>query len=226
MFASAYVGRKRRAKPFQRFIRFGLIVVLLARCSLAELSFDTNSPERFIAVHGRKAVIMGYASSGLEVWAYPLQLITGYEVGVRPAGETSEISGSSLLRRVTYEPQAITRTYIGSDFIVRERLFVPLNEAAVFLTYSVESRHSVDVVIHFAPVLDLMWPASIGGQNTHWDPAASAYVLADATHKYSATIGSAEVVSHDKVVNSAQPGTTVVEPPKPAARTAAITVAS
>jgi glycogen debranching enzyme len=205
--APAYVGRKRRAKPFQRFIRFGLFLVLLARCSLAELSFDTNSPERFIAVHGRKAVVMGYASSGLEVWAYPLQLITGYEVGFRPAGETSEISGSSLLRRVTYEPQAITRTYIGSDFILRERLFVPLSDPAVFLTYSVESRHSVDVVIHFTPVLDLMWPASIGGQNTHWDPATSAYNLADGTHKYSATIGSAEVVSHDQVVNSAQPGT-------------------
>jgi glycogen debranching enzyme len=187
----------------------GLILVLLAGVSPAELSFDTNSvaPQRFIAVHGRKAIVMGYASSGLELWAYPLQLVSGYEVGFRAAGETTEINGSTLLRRVTYEPQAITRTYVGPDFIVRERLFVPLTDAAILLTYSVESRHSIDVVIHFTPVLDLMWPASIGGQNTHWEPAASAYILADALHKYSAMIGSPDVVSHDQVLNSAQPGT-------------------
>jgi glycogen debranching enzyme len=175
----------------------------------AEPSFDTTSvaPERFIAVHGRKAVVMGYASSGLELWAYPLQLISGYEVGFRTSGETTEINGAALLRRVTYEPQAITRTYIGPDFVVRERLFVPLSDAAILLTYSVEGRHGIDVVIHFTPVLDLMWPASIGGQNTHWEPTASAYILTDATGKYSAMIGSADVVSHDQVANSAQPGT-------------------
>jgi glycogen debranching enzyme len=184
-------------------------LLLISPLASAQLSFETNSvaPERFVAVHGRKAVVMGYAASGLELWAYPLQLVSGYELGFRSAGDTTEINGATLLRRVTYEPEAITRTYIGPDFIVRERLFVPLNEPAVLLTYSVECRHSIDIVIHFTPVLDLMWPASVGGQNTHWDPAASAYILAEATHTYSAMIGSPDVVSHDQVWNSAQPGT-------------------
>jgi glycogen debranching enzyme len=150
---------------------------------------------------------MGHASSGLELWAYPLQLVSGYELGFRAAGETTELNASALLRRVTYEPEAITRTYLGPDFIVRERLFVPLNDAAVFLTYTVESRRSIDIVIHFTPVLDLMWPASIGGQNAHWDSDVSAFLLADGLGKYSAMIGSAEVVSHDRTANSAQPGT-------------------
>jgi glycogen debranching enzyme len=186
-----------------------LLLLLSSPRLLAQQSFDTDSvaPERFIAAHGRKAVVMGYASSGLELWAYPLQLISGYELGFRPTGETTEIKASTVLRRVTYEPEAITRTYIGPDFVVREKLFVPLNEPAILLTYTVECRHSIDVVIHFTPVLDLMWPLSVGGQNTHWDPAASAYILAEATHKYHAWIGSPAVVSHDQVLNSAQPGT-------------------
>jgi glycogen debranching enzyme len=186
-----------------------VLLLLISPLASAHLSFETNSvaPERFIAVHGRKALVMGYAASGLEAWAYPLQLISGYELGFRSTGDTTEINGATLLRRVTYEPEAITRTYLGPDFIVRERLFVPLNEPAVLLTYSVECRHSIDIVIHFTPVLDLMWPASVGGQNTHWDPAASAYLLAEATHTYSAMIGSPDVVSHDQVLNSAQPGT-------------------
>jgi hypothetical protein len=135
-------------------------LLLFSSLAPAQLSFDTNSvaPERFVAVHGRKAVIMGYAASGLEAWAYPLQLISGYELGFHSTGDTTEINGATLLRRVTYEPEAITRTYIGPDFIVRERLFVPLNEQAVLLTYSVECRHSLDIVVHFTPVLDLMWP--------------------------------------------------------------------
>jgi glycogen debranching enzyme len=191
------------------------IVGLLVWCftfaprAQAQLSFDTSSvaPERFIAAHGSKAVVMGYASSGLELWAYPLQLLSGYEIGFRSAGETSEVTGVALLRRVTYDPEAVIRTYVGPDFIVRERLFVPLDEQAIYVTYTVECRHSIEIIIHFRPVLDLMWPASLGGQNTHWDSAASAYVLAEATHKYQALIGSPGVVAHDEILNSAQPGT-------------------
>ncbi|HET6220366.1 MAG TPA: hypothetical protein VFE27_25275, partial [Acidobacteriaceae bacterium] len=184
-------------------------LLIISSVASAQLSFQTDSvaPERFIAAHGRKAIVMGYAASGLELWAYPLQLISGYQLGFRPTGDTTEINASTLLRRVTYEPEAITRTYIGPDFIVREKLFVPLDDAAVFLTYSVESRHSIDIVIHFTPVLDLMWPASVGGQNIHWDAASSAYVLAEPTHKYSAVIGSPATIAHDQVLNSAQPGT-------------------
>ena len=191
------------------------IVGLLVWCftfasrAQARLSFDTSSvaPERFIAAHGSKAIVMGYASSGLELWAYPLQLLSGYEIGFRSAGETSEVTGFALLRRVTYDPEAITRTYVGPDFIVRERLFVPLDEQAIYATYAVECRHSIEIIVHFRPVLDLMWPASLGGQNTHWDSAASAYVLGEATHKYQALIGSPGVVAHDEILNSAQPGT-------------------
>ncbi len=132
---------------------FCLIAFLHAPIATAQLSFQTDSvaPERFVAAHGRKAIVMGYASSGLELWAYPLQLISGYELGFRSAGDTTETAGSVLLRRVTYDPEAITRTYIGPDFIVRERLFVPLNEQAIFLTYTVECHHSIDIVVHFTP---------------------------------------------------------------------------
>ena len=188
------------------------LLVFLAATStpavFAQQPFQTEAvaPGRFIAAHGRKAVVMGYAASGLEAWAYPLQLVSGYEIGFRSGDDTTEVSGPLLLRRVTYEPQAITRTYIGPDYIVRERLFVPLDEPAIFLTYTVECRHALEIVIHFTPVLNLMWPLSIGGQNVQWEPAASAYVLNDGTHHYSAMIGSPQVTSHDAIRNSIEPG--------------------
>ncbi len=191
-----------------KLAKFVLAALLCSTLAPAQLLFDTDSvaPQRFVAVHGRKALVMGYASSGLELWAYPLQLVSGYELGFRLPGGTSEVPAAALIRRVIYQPEAVTRIYIGPDFVVREKLFVPLEEPAVLLTYTVESRHDVEIVIHFKPVVDLMWPGSLGGQNAHWDAASSAYILADGTGKYSALIGSPAAVSHDQVLNSAEPG--------------------
>ncbi|HVJ09492.1 MAG TPA: hypothetical protein VM554_14025 [Acidisarcina sp.] len=165
---------------------------------------DAIGPQRFLAVHGRRSLIQGYATHGLEVWGYPLQIVNGYQVGFRSQGSTTEIDGAALLRKISYEAEAVTRTYIGSDFIVRERLFVPLNQAAAILTYTIDSQHAVDIVVHFTPVLDLMWPASIGGQSTSWNTAA--YVLSEPSRRFSAFVGSSDTISHDEPVNSAQPG--------------------
>ena len=159
------------------------------------------APRRFIAVHGRRALLDGYADSGLEVWAYPVQLIKNYEVGFLPQGTTSEIPGATILRRIVYRPDEITRIYIGPNFIVREKLFVPLNTPGAIVTYSVESQNPVDIVVHFVPVLNLMWPAGIGGQDVNWNAAASGYLLTEQTHRFSAVIGSTAIVAHDEIFN-------------------------
>ena len=137
------------------------------------LTTDAVAPRRFIAVHGRRALLDGYADSGLEVWSYPVQLIKNYEVGFLPQGATSEIPGATILRRIVYRPDEITRIYIGPNFIVREKLFVPLNTPGAVITYSVESQNPVDIVVHFVPVLNLMWPAGIGGQDVNWNADAA-----------------------------------------------------
>ncbi len=197
--------------PVSRNYRTICLALLAALCTatvFAQQPFETEAvaPQRFLAVHGRKAVIMGYASSGLEAWTYPLQLITGYELTFRPTGQTTEVAGATLLRRITYEPQAVTRTYIGPDFILHERLFVPLDQQAILITYTVECRHSIDITIHFTSVLDLMWPYALGGQSTQWDNNASAYILTDGRRQYTAMIGTPDVTSHDEILNTIQPG--------------------
>jgi glycogen debranching enzyme len=175
------------------------------------LSFTTDAvaPRRFIAVHGRRAMLDGYAGNGLEVWTYPVQVIKDYEIGFRPAGATSEIPGATILRRVVYRPDEITRIYIGPNFIVRETLFVPLNAPGAIVTYSVESQNPVDIVVRFVPVLNLMWPAGIGGQDVSWNSAASGYLLTEQTHRFSGVIGSTAVVAHDEIFN--RPGSSTAE---------------
>ena len=200
-----------------------LLVGLISQCALAagqnaatnpapaslSLTTDAVAPRRFIAVHGRRAMLDGYASGGLEVWAYPVQLIKDYEIGFLPLGATSEIPGATILRRIVYQPDEIIRIYIGPNFIVREKLFVPLKAPGAIVTYSVESQYPVDIVVHFVPVLNLMWPAGIGGQDVNWNPAASGYLLTEQTHRFSAIVGSATIVAHDEIFNRPSSSTTL-----------------
>ncbi|MHB1935489.1 MAG: amylo-alpha-1,6-glucosidase [Acidobacteriaceae bacterium] len=245
-------GQMRSAKASLRPWRAGILLpcllCLVSRTALAQIAYaapttapeplalttDAVAPGRFVAVHGRRALLDGYAASGLEVWAYPVQLIQNYQVGFRPEGTSSEIPGATVLRRIVYRPDAITRIYIGPNFIVREKLFVPLKTTpGAILTYTVESRDRVDIVVHFLPVLNLMWPAGIGGQDVAWNAASSGYALTEQTHRFSAVVGSTAIVAHDEIFNRASSSATAnslaftIRPGgSPANRTATVVVAS
>ena len=170
--------------------------------SAAQLTWSTDTvTQRFIAVHGRRALVMGYPRSGLEMWAYPLQLISDYHVSFIPRPGTYTWGGRTLLRQLEYRPQEVIRTYVGPDFVVRERIFVPLDESGAILSYEVQGRSNVDLKIQFRPVLSLMWPAALGGQYTEWDDGAEGYVIREPLHGFSAVIASPETVEHDVVVN-------------------------
>jgi glycogen debranching enzyme len=170
------------------------------------LDTDPAAQSRFLAVPGRRALISGYPRSGLEVWAYPFQVVSGYRVSFRAAGTTTSLRGGDILARVRYEPDGVTRMYLGPDFIVRERLFVPLDEAGAILTYQVEGSHAVEIEVHAKPVLDLMWPGALGRQGTGWDQALSAFVISEPADGYSAAVGSPQIVAHDDLINSTVAG--------------------
>ncbi len=166
------------------------------------LSTDASAAERFVAAHGQRAVLMGYSQQGLEAWAYPFQILSGYRIGFQPQGTTSETDGRALLCRLIYSPDSITRVYIGSDYIVYEKLFVPIDQAAAVISYRVVAAQPIDIVVHFTPVLNLMWPGALGGQSTAWNPAASGYVISEPSSGNSAFVASPQIVAHDQVTNS------------------------
>ncbi len=173
-----------------------------ARADDPALSFSSVTTHRFVASHGRRAVLMGYPETGLEFLAYPLQIVSGYQVGFRSEDAATETDGRRLLSRVIETPDSVTRIYTGPDYVVRETMFVPLDRPAAIISYQVDAAHPLDIVVHFAPVLDLMWPAALGGQSTRWNTDASTYVLTEPAHGFTALIGSAQIVAHDGTVNS------------------------
>ena len=106
----------------------------------ATLSTDSVGPVRFVGAHGRRSAILGYPQNGLEIWAWPFQILSGYRIGIRTQGAATEVNGDLLLRRIEYDPDAVTPIYIGPDFVVCEKLFVPLDLAGAIITYTVEGR--------------------------------------------------------------------------------------
>lgn len=158
-----------------------------------------------MAAHGKRAAVFGYSESGLEVWAYPLQLIDSFNVSFRPENGATEIAGRTTLRRVDYSPEAITRVYVGNDFVVREKLFVPLDAPGAIITYEVDAVRPIDIIVRFNPVLNLMWPGGIGGQEASWKANSSGYLLSEPLHRFSAFITSANIIAHDETPNAARP---------------------
>jgi len=172
--------------------------------SLADLRWNAleTTSGRFTIVPGRRAFVAGYNSPGLEVWTPPLQLLRGYRITVRVEGDTSEIDGRSALRSIEQTPMATMREYRGTGFVVRERIFTPVDSPGATIGYSVESSRPVEITVHFTPSLNLMWPAAIGGQEIHWDSTHAAYVLDEPTRRFRAAIVSRDIVTHDEPQNN------------------------
>ena len=165
-------------------------------------STDSAQPARFVAVHGRRSAIFGYSEHGLEIWAYPLQVVDSFGVAFRKQDGTTEIDGGAVLRRIEYTPEAVTRVYVGPDFAVRESLFVPLDAPGAIVSYEVDGAASLDIVVRFNPVLNLMWPGGIGGQEAAWNAAASGYLLSEPLHRYTALVSSPDIIAHDETPNA------------------------
>ena len=51
----------------------------------------------FLDVLGRKSAVLGYEHKQLEAWAYPLQILDGFEVSFRLEGYPLELSGAAAL---------------------------------------------------------------------------------------------------------------------------------
>jgi hypothetical protein len=210
----------RRARRFARLPVAAFCLCLLAECGAAQQSAPVPQPEekpslgadmtvmhRFLAVPGQRAVIQGFASEGLEVWAYPFQVLSNYRVAFRPTGTATPIDGSAILARVLYRPDAVTRVYLGPGFVVREKLFVPLDRPAAIVTYSVQAERPIEIQVQATPVMNLMWPAGVGGQSLEWNPSLAAFVLTEPENGFTAAVGSPQIAAHDNPGNRIPHGT-------------------
>ncbi|HET7450463.1 MAG TPA: hypothetical protein VFJ78_07670 [Gaiellaceae bacterium] len=198
--------------PFSRSVVLPLCGLLLSARptpaqsapSLADLRWSASETTagRFTIVPGHRSYVAGYNSPGLEVWAYPLQLLHGYWISFRADGDPTETDGRSALRTVETTPTTATRVFAGPGVTVRERIFTPADQPGATIAYTVESPKPVVITVHFTPSLNLMWPAGTGGQDIHWDSTHSAYVIEEPSRRFRGAIVSRQITTHDQIQNN------------------------
>src|SRR5271157_898942 len=62
---------------------------------------------RFIAAHGRRGMVVGYAAESLEGWVYPFRIFHDYRPGFRLDGSSEVIPGSAVVREVIVNPESV-----------------------------------------------------------------------------------------------------------------------
>lgn len=174
----------------------------------SQLTANLQPPsDRFVASHGRQGFIAGYASTGLEAWVYPFQIFKNYRLffrrpGSDQKGSTESIDGQTLISKIEYRPGSITRIYNGTDFTVREKLFVPLDSPGGIITYSVQSKTPLQIELHLTPVIGLMWPAEHTLSSANWDSSTKSLTLFDFIHSYHALISSPQAIAQSWLVDA------------------------
>ena len=147
-------------------------------------------PGAFLDVLGRKSAVFGYEHRQLEAWAYPLQILDGFELSFRVEGYPLEFKGSDTAALIDVRPEATTITYSHAAFTVRQTVFAPLDEPGVVMLLDVDSALPVVVNARFRPRLKLMWPAGMMTGSLSWDEKQRAYFIYEETGRYAGMVGS------------------------------------
>jgi glycogen debranching enzyme len=156
--------------------------------------------DRYVSAHGLRGFAGGYSEDGLEVWAFPLQLVSGYAPEFQRPGAPA-VPGIAVLSAVEVDPLGVTRIYAGPDFRVRERITTHAGDPGVLVRYRVEGSRELRIRVRFRPSLNLMWPAGIGGQEAAWDAEANGFLLKEPARRFSALIASPQAAEHTEPHN-------------------------
>ena len=187
-------------------VLFAVSVCLAGLVDARDLTLITEhpGPRQFLAQPGERAILQGYAGHGLEAWIYPFQILREYRVSiVEDGGGLTPLS--SLLSGTTVRPESVERVYTGQDFKLVEHWFVPRDEPGIVVSYRLTGMRRLRIQIAFEPVLDLMWPGGIGGQESGWDAKLKAFDIHETTDQFHAYVGSPQAEGHSNPTSYAEP---------------------
>src|SRR5947209_1543055 len=74
-------------------------VAAQAALDLPVWSTNLTQPNRYISAHGTRGFAGGYSEDGLEFWSFPLQLVSGYNLGFT-LPKASTVSAISILTSI------------------------------------------------------------------------------------------------------------------------------
>ena len=149
-------------------------------------------PGEYLGVTGPRAAWLGVETGQAELWVHPLKVGSGFRLAFSTPRYGSPIPGEAVARTVHVRPELTTITYSHAAFQVRQHILAPRDTAAsgILVLLEVDSPDPMEIVAEFHPVLNYMWPASLGGQYAYWDGGRRVFVLSESLQRRNAVVGS------------------------------------
>ncbi|NLI48498.1 MAG: hypothetical protein GX414_15450 [Acidobacteria bacterium] len=136
-------------------------------------------PHQYFDRIGRRAALMGFEDGTFEAWVWPWKVLRQFQLQFVLGSSTQPILARDIVRRITVTPAATEISYAFESFTVRAVFLVPENEPGALVLLEARTTAPLAIVAGFVPVLQPMWPAGIGGQYSHWDGEARAFVISE-----------------------------------------------
>ncbi len=172
-----------------------LATLSVPRFAIAPSSIELTGPVRpgeYLGVTGPRAAWLGLETGEAELWVHPLKVANGFRLAFSTPRYGSPIPGGQIARTVHVRPEITTITYSHAAFQVRQHILAPADTAAsgILVLLEVDSPDAVEITAEFHPVLNYMWPGSIGGQYAYWDGERRVFVLSESLQTRNAVVGS------------------------------------
>ena len=149
-------------------------------------------PGEYLGVTGPRAAWLGVETGQAELWVHPLKVGNGFRLSFSTPSYGAPIPGEAVARTVHIRPELATITYSHAAFQVRQHILAPRDTAAsgILVLLEVVSPEPMEIIAEFHPVLNYMWPASLGGQYAYWDGGRRTFVLSESLQRRNAVVGS------------------------------------
>ena len=149
-------------------------------------------PGEYLGVTGPRAAWLGEETGEAELWVHPLKVGNGFRLSFSTPSYGAPIPGDQVARTVHVRPELTTITYSHAAFRVRQHILAPADTAApgILVLLDVDSPDPMEIVAEFHPVLNYMWPGSLGGQYAYWDGERRVFVLSESLQARNAVVGS------------------------------------
>ncbi len=172
-----------------------LATLSVPRFSIATSPIELTGPVRsgeYLGVTGPRAAWLGVETGEAEIWVHPLKVGRGFRLFFSTPRYGAPIPGELVARTVHLRPELTTITYSHEAFQVRQHILAPrdMDASGILVLLEVDSPDPMEIIVEFHPVLDYMWPASLGGQYAFWDGARRAFVLSESLERHNAVVGS------------------------------------
>jgi len=172
-----------------------LAALSVPRFAIAPSPIELTGPVRpgeYLGVTGPRAAWLGLETGEAELWVHPLKVGSGFRLAFSTSGYGAPIPGGQVARTVHVRPEMTTITYSHAAFQVRQHILAPRDTAAtgLLVLLEVDSPEPMEIVAEFHPVLNYMWPGSLGGQYAYWDGDRRVFVLSESLQTRNAVVGS------------------------------------